>query len=86
VKQRIYVSNLRLTTSVWQSVWGWLAVLNRNEVPWILKSSFQKELMNKGSLSETIKLGMPCNLQISTKNLEARSGAEKIVEWKPVEM
>jgi len=37
-------------------------MLNRNEVPWTLKSSFQKELMNKGSLSETIDLVMPCNL------------------------
>src|SRR4051812_418309 len=44
-----------------------------------LKSAFQNKLVNLGSRSDTIILGIPCNLNIVSKKSFAISGAVAVV-------
>ena len=45
----------------------------------ILKRDFQNKLVNLGSLSETMVLGMPCSRKTLSKKSRARLGAETLV-------
>ena len=50
---------MRFATSVCPSDCGWYDELKRSFVPFIVKSSRQNLLINNGSLSDTMLLGMP---------------------------
>ena len=65
-----------LVTSVWPSVCGWKAVLNRRSVPNCVNSSSQNLLRNLGSRSEMITSGRPCNLKTWSMNNRAYFSAE----------
>ena len=69
-KSIIHVFNI--SSKVWMvisdypSVWGWYVVLRFSLVPKAFCKFYQNRNTNRGSLSETILISIPCNLTISS--------------------
>lgn len=64
-------SRHRLTTLDCPTVWGWYAKLSLSWVTYSLNSSCQKLLVKTGSLSLTMKSGMPWSLNMWSRNRRA---------------
>ena len=76
-KHRKYVLRHLSSTSVWQSDWGWLAVLKLRVVPCRRKISPQNLLRKCLSRSDTMERGMPWSLTTSWTKAAATVTAVK---------